>query len=281
MQKSYWNSYICIAITGIVIIGIVLIGITIQRPYRNEGEMRKKVINGISVLACALLVTGCGNAIPELDDQQRDLVVGYASEVLLKHSNNYDYKLLSLSAVEEMEEALGEEAVDSEEQDGESAPSAEESKQEVEVRDNAEESVSEITSIEDFLGLDSVKITYTGCEISDVYPEQGEELYFIMNATEGTNLLVLKFLTENTSGSEVNLDIAGSQIRFKITVDGETKNALTTLLLNDLAYFKGTLGAGESTELVLVCEIPENVEEISSLELTMKNVDERATISLN
>ena len=63
-------------------------------------------------------------------------------------------------------------------------------------------------------------------------------------------------------------------------VNGEEKNALTTLLLNDLAYYQGTLAPGENVELVLICEIPaEQAEVITSLALTMKN-DETATISL-
>ena len=110
-------------------------------------------------------------------------------------------------------------------------------------------------------------------------PEQGEELFFVMNATEGNKLLVLKFQAENLSDGENSLDIAQSGTRFKIVVNGTEKNALTTMLLNDLAYYQKTLNAGESQEVVLICEIPES-EEVSSLGLVMKNEETSTEISL-
>ena len=136
-------------------------------------------------------------------------------------------------------------------------------------------------TLEEFLKLDDVKFTYNGYELDNFYPQQGEELYFIMEATQGSKLLVLKFLAENTSGTEINLDIAKTETRFKIIADGVGKNALTTMLLNDLTYYQGTIAPGENVELVLVCEIPEEQTEISTLELTIKSVDDSATISLN
>ena len=104
-------------------------------------------------------------------------------------------------------------------------------------------------------------------------------LFFVMNATEGNKLLVLKFQAENLSDGENSLDIAQSGTRFKIVVNGTEKNALTTMLLNDLAYYQKTLNAGESQEVVLICEIPES-EEVSSLGLVMKNEETSTEISL-
>jgi hypothetical protein len=123
---------------------------------------------------------------------------------------------------------------------------------------------------------------YTGYEIAEEYPQQGEDLFFVMDAAEGKRLLVLKFMVSNVSDTEAVLDMSETGIRFKIAVDGEEKNALTTMLLNDFAYYQGTIAPGESTELVLVSEIPEEKNgEITTLELIVKNVDNISTISLN
>ena len=157
---------------------------------------------------------------------------------------------------------------------------AESTSSDVEVIDNTGEAAQQNPStIEEFLKLDSVKFTYTGHETDSLYPEQGEELFFVMNATEGNKLLVLKFQAENLSDGENSLDIAQSGTRFKIVVNGTEKNALTTMLLNDLAYYQKTLNAGESQEVVLICEIPES-EEVSSLGLVMKNEETSTEISL-
>lgn len=247
--------------------------------------MKKKAVIGIVVLLSAVLATGCGNAIPELDEQQQALVVEYATSVLLKHDKNHETKLVELTLEQEEEavdSAAKEELQDnsgSNKEEGAENESQEEGMEDVEVIDNTQ--MPENVSIESFLNLDPIKITYTGYEINDFYPEQGDDLYFIMNATEGNHLLILKFTAENTSEAEANLNIAQSKTRFKIAVNGEEKNALTTMLLNDMPYYQGIVAPGESIELVLICEIAGEQTEISSLALIMKSVDDIATISLN
>lgn len=244
--------------------------------------MRKNFKSGVIMVLSAVLMTGCGNTIPEMTEEEQELVVEYAANTLLKYDKYYERKLIELT----LEQELAEDTVPKEEEkeETEEKPEKESSLKpdsEVTIIDNTGDAVSENISIQKFLGLDSVEITYTGDEVCDAYPEQGEDLFFIMNATAGNKLLVLKFQVKNVSGTETELDIAQSNTRFKVVVDGKQTNALTTMLLNDLAYYKGTLGAGEETELVLVCEVPEGESgNISALGLMMKNVENTATISL-
>lgn len=250
--------------------------------------MRKNSILATGLILAAA-VTGCGNSIPDMTGEQQELVVEYAADVLVKHSKNYDGKLVELSVVREAEakEAAMKQAVKEAAREEEARKEAEKENEEtestssdVEVIDNTGEAAQQNPStIEEFLKLDSVKFTYTGHETDSLYPEQGEELFFVMNATEENKLLVLKFQAENLSDGENSLDIAQSGTRFKIVVNGTEKNALTTMLLNDLAYYQKTLNAGESQEVVLICEIPES-EEVSSLGLVMKNEETSTEISL-
>lgn len=255
--------------------------------------MKKRMICAAGVIL-AVSVTGCGNAIPEMSGQQEELVVEYASDVLLRHSKNYGSKLVDISLVQQADERKAEmerameamKASQAQEDQEADSDEAEEPENKVDIIDNtggaASESVSSPATIEDFLKIDSVRISFDGFSAEDFYPDQGEELFFVMNATEGNRLLVLKFRTENLSQSELSLDIAQSETRFKIAVNGVEKNALTTMLPNDLANFAGTLGGGESMEMVLICEIPaQEAEEISSLELVLKGAEDTATISLN
>ena len=200
---------------------------------------KNKMKYGVIVLLVALLTTGCGNKIPELSEQEQELVVEYAREVVLKHDRNYQSRLVDLSL--EQENVNEEEPeTPSEEEDEASSDAKETDGQEVSVTDNTQTEVQNVT-LEEFLKLDDVKFTYNGYELDNFYPQQGEELYFIMEATQGSKLLVLKFLAENTSGTEINLDIAKTETRFKIIADGVGKNALTTMLLNDLTYYQGTI----------------------------------------
>ncbi len=238
--------------------------------------MKKKIIFGMVVLLSATTMAGCGNAIPEMSEQQRELVVEYAVGVLLKHDWNYGTRLVDFSKVQESDPEEMSPESGGEQEAAQAQEETEPDVSDVEVVDN-----TGYASIEDFLKSDPVHFTYTGYETVDFYPDEGEGIYFMMNATEGNKLLVLKFQAENPSGAETALDIAQSETRFKIVVDGERKNAMTTMLSNDLAYYQGTLAAGESRELVLICEIPEEqATALSSLEIFMRNADGTATIPL-
>lgn len=249
---------------------------------RGKIKMKKKVTGAAAVLLSAAITAGCGNEIPELNEQQQELVVEYAASQLLKYDANHEEKLVELTLEEEaVPEEGGEEAAMEEEVNTEEEIQDVPDTEDVPVIDNTQEQQYENVSIEEFLNLSSVRMTYTGYETSSVYPEQGEEFYFVMNATEGNELLILKFLAENLSGTEMPLDISQSGTRFKISLNGQEKNALTTMLVNDLAYFQGTLSPAEGTELVLICEIPrEEVSGIASLGVIMKNGDRIAAVPL-
>ena len=71
--------------------------------------------------------------------------------------------------------------------------------------------------------------------------------------------------------------------KFKISINGESpKYILTTMLMNDLASFTGTIPAGASENLVLVSEIPEEASgSVQSVALLMKNELEDAQLTLN
>lgn len=258
--------------------------------------MRKSGMRGAAVLLMGVFLTGCGNAIPEMTQEEQALVVEYAANELLKYDTGYETRLtleeLSREPLEDAVQEAAEEKVPEEEmeasksaEDGSKAASEDKGgslPDEVEVIDNtAGEAVLDI-SMEEFLKLEGAELTYTGCEVTDSYPSEKkeDEFFFFMSATEGKKLLVLKFELTNISDGELALDMAKTDTRYKIIADGEEKNALTTLLLNDLAYYQGTVEPGQSVELVLVGEVSEG-EKAESLQLKMKSVDNSATISLN
>lgn len=241
------------------------------------------------LLMASVFLTGCSNAIPEMDEAAEEMVVEYAVSIVKKYDQNYTGKLKTLS--EQTEAEVSE--IDSRE---ENPPKAVEENTEasagnsslqpdsnVVVNDNTQVQASEAAStIEAFLNLNTVSFNYEGYETADCYPKQETGTYFVMNSTEGNDLLILKFRVQNLIQEETVLDMISTGVRFKIIVNGETKNALTTMLLNDIAGYQGTLEAGGSTELVAVCEIPENqTGTIESLSIIVKNEDATATISLN
>lgn len=244
--------------------------------------MKKGWIIGLPLIMTGIWLTGCGNAIPEMTMEQQELVVEFAASELLKYDVNYQSKLTAPEPEQQPEEEQGEQPKEPLIEE-ETLPEEIIADTDVTIVDNTGTVEAQNISIADFLDLAGVEISYAGYETVDTYPEgEAKEAYFFMSATEGNKLLVLRFSALNVSGEELSIDLSKSQTRYKIILNGTEKNALTTMLLNDMAYYQGTLAANESIELVLLCEIQDDQTEfIDTLQLKMKSVDDSATISLN
>ena len=255
--------------------------------------MKKKIYycSGI-LLAGMLFFSGCGNEIPEMNEEEKSMVVNYAADIVQKYDSNHPTKLQvmvqnmdpvtegQISNDENPEIIPEEETFKKQEDLQKKEDSTDTTGKMAEVKDNTVEN-SEMT-LDEAIKYDGFHFSYEGYEMQESYPSSGTESYFAMKATEGNELLILKFLASNQTASDETLDMIQSGIRFKIEVNGESRNALTTMLLNDFANYKNVITAGGSEELVIICEIPgEQINNISSLALIVKNADETATISLH
>lgn len=255
-----------------------------ERKKRKKQKMKKKIVCCSSaVLIGMALLTGCQNAIPEMNEEERNMVVNYAADMVQKYDRNHPAKLQMLTLSQEEEnarEAAEEEAAKEQTAKGQEETDADDTSEQTEVIDNTQEDAE--ATLDEAIMYQGFHFSYEGYETRETYPAEGTELYFTMNATEGNELLILKFLADNQSESEEMLNLLDTGIRFKIQVNGETKNALTTMLLNDFANYKDVVAGGESVNLVAICEIPkEQMDDIASLALIVKNEDETATISLH
>lgn len=253
-------------------------------------SMRKRNSMGIAFLTTtALTLSACGSTVPEMSEEQNAQIVEYAAGLLLKYDENQHSRLIEETEAEaegtQEEEARQADAQTEDRQEETAIPQSEE---EPELVDNTvdETAVERSRSIEEFYGLEGVEIRYSGFELKDSYPDNDsapDELYLAMNATSGCKLLVLNFDVVNTSGQEVNLNMVSAGAKFKISLNGEApRYALTTMLLNDLGSYTGTIAAGETERLVLIGEIPaDKADSIQSVSLSMKNAAEDATSILN
>lgn len=247
--------------------------------------MKKLIPYSGVLIAGAVLLSGCSNAIPEMDEETKSMVVSYAADIVQKYDSNHPAKLQLPE--DSAEEAAAEHKTEEEEASAatqeptseEEVYLPEETGQENEIIDNTMEN-SDVT-LDSFLQFDNITFSFEGYETADFYPAAGTEIYFSMNSTEGNKLLILKFAASNQSAGEETLDMLQTGIRFKVQINGEIQNAQTTMLLNDFANYQGVIAQGESVELVVVCEIPDDeADAVESLDLIVKNVDETATILL-
>lgn len=240
----------------------------------NGTKLRK---TGIVLLAVGILsATGCGNTVQELSEEDNAKVVEYASGLLLKYDKNSGSRLVEEEPVPEPE--VVPEAVP--ETPDQATPDAEQAEP---VQGEGEEPQMEALTMEEALLVDNVSVTYAGYEIKDKYPDNGEaDLSMAMSATPNYKLLILNFDVTSLSGEDTSLDMIAADAKFKFMINGENERyILTTMLLDDLSAFRGTIPAGQSTRLVLAGEVAEgSVNDIQSLQLTVTKGDEKAYITL-
>ena len=202
---------------------------------------------------------------------------------VLKHDAHYQGKLVDLSTLKNEEETPEEETMQALAEEADIPKEPEQIQEPQQDVFSAEQAEAEIQAdAEQILGLQDVSLTYSGYEVDEFYPKNGNEIYFVMNATPGNNLLVVKFTLRNLLNEEQDIQIQPGTVRVKIIMNGEEKNALTTMLLNDLATYQGTLGPNEETELVVVGEYPvEDLQVIDSLSVKLKNESGEVILNCN
>ena len=250
-------------------------------------KKRKIVLCGV---AAALALTGCGATVPDLTQEETEIISEYAAGILMKYDKDNGSRLVDLSqeetapdaeppaqapesdvAAAETEEAPG--------GPGEPGPA----ENNATVIDQSQTEAMPAASIEEYYGISDFTFAYTGCEQIDSYPEDsGEEgaVYFTMDATEGMKLLVAKFNVTNQSGSEQTLNMMEHGAKFKLSVNGDAgKHALTTMLLNDMQNYNAMVAAGETVELVSIIEVPADTQ-VDSLALILSGGDGAVTLQL-
>lgn len=241
--------------------------------------MKKKFFAILLAMAVVLGMTGCGNAIPDMTEEQMQAVGEYAAITLMKYDANHRSRLVDLELLVQTEEAVQTEkpvqepALDQQEGTGmrptEDTPV---------IDSGAAEAVP--ASMEELLNLpEGISISYREMEICDSYPNDSGS-YFSLTATSGKRLLVLKFDLFNGSGQDQYIDLLSQDPVFKVTANGNyTRRALTTMLMNDLTSYMDTLAAGSNAEAVLVVEVEsDTADSLSSLRLDLENDSKTYTI---
>lgn len=232
-------------------------------------------------IVASLLMTGCG-AMPDLTQEETELISEYAVGVLLKYDKSHGSRLVDTSAYDMAEEIPAPEEVPEETIAEEPQEDLPETTQTVDVSQDEEETEPTVSSIEEYYGIPNVAIQYTGYELADAYPSTGNEenLFFSMDATPGTQLLVLKFLANNTGNEDQLMDMLSYGARFRVSVNGESsKGALATMLLNDMQTFDEVIPAGSTIELVSIVEVPRDIN-INSIDFILRGNEENATLRL-
>lgn len=254
---------------------------------KGEGKTLKMKSNILVVcLLGTVLLSGCSFS-PELmlTQEEQQLIVDYSANLLLKHSDGYHKSLVDTAAERELQAAVAalraqkqQEEADAENSSTQNnSADSESGGQESPYAPRGEQNLAAA------LSQNGIEIAYDGFDVCKSYPNDSEEVgAFVLNATEGKDLVVYRFRVNNTSGEDTEVNILDQNPMFRIIVNGEErKNALKTLLLNDLGTLHDVIPAGGSVDEVLVMEVPEEyVAGIESASLLIKANGQESVIPL-
>lgn len=234
--------------------------------------MKKNFCREAAVLAATVLVlTGCGNTVPDLSPEQEQVIGDYAAGLLLKYDAAHRSRLVDLTLIETGEADTQE----SQEKPLQEEPTSEPAQKEPPViigEEQTAEAVTEVTMEQAFGLPEGVVLVYQGEKVMDTYPEAvGGVDYYAVDAAAGKYLLVLSFRLENQSGQTCSIDIFGQQPSVLVNVnDTENCKTLITLLPDDLTTYIGDLPSGSGSDVVLLAETTvSSVENISSMQLSV------------
>ena len=257
--------------------------------------MRKMTLFAL-LLTFSLALTGCGALVemPEISDEEEELITEYAAGLIIKYDTKFvgtnlldDEALAFLDAKEKearekeraykkaAEEYLAKKQVAMQADNKEEASADEENNEEASAKTSKEPTVDNVAS---FYGLDGFSVNYTGYQLVSTY---SDSVMMEVDSSAGKQLLVLDFDVVNTGSAENNFDMFYKNPGFAVSVDGGSNiKSLGTLLFDDMSSYVGAIEAGGSRHMVLLFEVDDSISSIGSLDMTVRSGMDRGTLRL-
>lgn len=244
--------------------------------------MKKRWLCIALIVSVMLTLTGCGNAIPEMTEEQQAMITEYAAAMLLKYDANYEPMLLDderLAEEEAVQKRIEEENARLEAlyaaQNAPEEESTESSNVDASVSGSAQEPVENIDPAV-FMEMEGISISCNGVDFVDSYPESGGELFLSVTPSAGCKLAVVRLDIINTGSADATVDMFAKDARFKVSFDGgEYHNTMMSLLEDDFTMYAGTIAPGQTVHTVLLVDLKEEeCNPVTSLNLYIKYNDQ-------
>ena len=240
--------------------------------------MRKAGTLLCGILAAALL-SGCGDEMPDLTQEETELITEYTVGLLLKYDKYYGSRLVDTTEYDVAVEEVPEETVEEMPEEPEEKTEQENPTDETEVIDvsqDAEPSLP-LSTIEEYYGIEGITFQYSGYDLTESYPSS---TIAMVDAADGSQLLVLRFTATNASSVDQTLNMLDHGARFSVSVNGGPgQNVLTTILLDDMQTYYDVLPAGNSVELVSIVEVPQG-DSVETIDFILSGNAENAAMKL-
>lgn len=233
---------------------------------------KKKLAAGALALTVSITACGCGEQVYEMTKEEEAVIVNYAAHAVSKFNKKQPEGIEDVTVLKAMmeQEAKEQEKKKQEEEDAkkEQSGTADDTKTDTpsDTGQAPSEPQKDYVSLSRALQLNGIKAVYRRYEIASAY--QASQSYMI-RANSGNELLVLHVNLRNDGNKAARCNILSKMPAFRLTINGELSvSADTTILLNDLGTYQGSIKAGEKAGTVLIFQVQKGaVKSADSMEL--------------
>lgn len=227
------------------------------------------------LIGLSISLTGCMD-IKDLSEDKIDLVAEYAAGVLLRYSDQYEYRLITGDQTEQEQGDVSEAVNPETDPTPSTVPDAGSSVAAGGTTGTAEPTEAPEVPLDELYHLEGVRVSYDSYEFTKRYGNTQ------IRAEQGETLLVVSFHLQNTSGSEKKVSLMDrSRIVYTLDVDGSQYAPEIVMLPNGgLNYFKDTIAKGKTETAVLVFRMNQERAAASSLALTIEEDSSRTSVKL-
>ena len=235
-----------------------------------------KVLTGSIVLLMCFGTVGCGKQY-SLKEEHNDLLAEYAANVILQNNPGYEDKLVELT----------EEGVTTQEVETSTTEIASESTtQNIEIAsfDTQEQATTEqpnyVTDLSNLYSAQKLTVLYKGYKVVSQYSDNNQSSSAV-EAQKGNKLLICRFKVKNNATAKNYVDLLDSTFSYQLHIGDGSIEPMLTLLEDDLALYQGTFSKGESKELSLLFEVPNDVLDNIDYLLDVSNQGQTVTVAVH
>lgn len=228
-------------------------------------------ILGLLLIVLTISLTGCMD-VKDISEEKADLVAEYAAGVLLRYSDEYEYRLITKDQLKA--EGATNTAVPT--QTSVAAPTAGSATAGRESGQQPETTQVPEVSLDELYQLDGIQVSYESCEFTKRY--KNTEVY----AEKGNTLFVVTFALKNISGAAKKVDLMGRKnIQYTLDVDGNQYFPGINILSDDtIDYLKTTIKKGKTKKAVLIFQMDQARASASSANLTIEEGNKKTSIKI-
>ncbi len=261
--------------------------------------MKRGIFRTSVAVFLVMMLVGCAE-LPDITDQQGNLVAEYAGGVLLRYSSKYAYRLVKNDADEDgvedsatdaasgaaatMEPLASPEASASPSPepgasagpDATSDPNASEAPEESVAPEPTEEPS---VSLDELYHIKGLKFSYVSSSYSNRYPSSDDAIE--ITAPADKVLYIVNFKVKNTGSKAIRVNLTGRPFHYELSVGGDTALPTLSLLPNGgLNYLMTTIKPGKTEKASLIFNLDRDKKGTKGNTLSITEGEKTAVIEL-